>query len=104
MVSAKTADHENILKFTRELTTANTVLVVERGSIQIGDEIYTSNIGLLADAIIDCGSNNTARRDILEAVYLNRCVGPTSLALTRKKPFDAFVEGPFLKANRGDRI
>lgn len=53
MVSATTADHEDILKFSRDFTTANTVRVVERGSVLIDDKIYTCNIGLLADAIID---------------------------------------------------
>jgi site-specific DNA recombinase len=43
------------------------------------------------------GSNNDDRRAILESVCLNRAVGPVSLALTKKKPFDILAEGPFLK-------
>jgi uncharacterized protein len=53
MLSAKTSNHEDILKFTREPASANTVLRVERGCILIGDQTYTGNIGLLAHAVID---------------------------------------------------
>jgi len=52
MVSAKTPDHEDILKFTKEPASANTVLRVERGSILIGNQTYTGNIGLLAHSVI----------------------------------------------------
>jgi uncharacterized protein len=53
MVSATTPDHEDILKFTKEPASANTVLRVERGSILIGNQTYTGNIGLLAHTVID---------------------------------------------------
>ena len=45
------------------------------------------------------GSNNDDRRAILEAVCLNRAVGPVSLDLTKKKPFDVLAEGPILKVS-----
>lgn len=50
------------------------------------------------------GSNNDDRRAILDALCLNRDVGPTSLALTKRKPFDVLAEGLFLGKSRGDRI
>lgn len=50
------------------------------------------------------GSNNADRRAILEAVCLNRDVGPTSLALTKRKPFDVLAEGLDSRESRGDRI
>lgn len=53
MVSAQTPDHEDNLKFTREPASANTVLRIERGSILIGNETYTGNIGLLTHTVID---------------------------------------------------
>ena len=53
MVSAKTTDHEDILKFTREPASANTVISVERGSVRIGDKTYTGNLGLLAHTVIE---------------------------------------------------
>ena len=50
------------------------------------------------------GSNNDDRRAILDAVCLNRAVGPVSLALTKRKPFDVLAEGLSLRESRGDRI
>jgi DNA invertase Pin-like site-specific DNA recombinase len=50
------------------------------------------------------GSNNDDRRAILDALCLNRAVGPTSLALTKRKPFDVLAEGLSLGESRGDRI
>ena len=48
------------------------------------------------------GSNNAVRREILDAVCLNRCLNDVNLVLTKRKPFDEFAEGPFLKNSRGD--
>ena len=53
MVTATKADHSSILKFTRDPIAANNVRKIERGSLQIGEELYTGNIGLLAHAVID---------------------------------------------------
>jgi len=53
MVSAKTTDHEDILKFTREPASANTIVSVERGSVRIGDKTYTGNLALLAHSVIE---------------------------------------------------
>ena len=50
------------------------------------------------------GSNNDDRRAILDAVCLNRAVGPVSLALVKRKPFDVLAEGLDLSKSRGDRI
>ena len=41
------------MKFTRDTIVLNTISKVERNSIQIGEEIYSNNIGLLPDTIID---------------------------------------------------
>jgi site-specific DNA recombinase len=50
------------------------------------------------------GSNNAVRREILDAVCLNRCLNDVNLVLTKRKPFDDFAERPFLKKSRGDWI
>ena len=41
------------MKFTRDPVSANIVRRVERDSLQIGDEFYSGNIGLLSDSVID---------------------------------------------------
>ena len=50
------------------------------------------------------GSNNAIRRDILDAVCLNRRLNDVTLVLQKRKPFDDFSERPFLKNSRGDWI
>ena len=50
------------------------------------------------------GSNNAVRREILDAVCLNRCLNDVNLVLTKRKPFHDFAERPFLKKSRDDRI
>ena len=50
------------------------------------------------------GSNNAVRRDILDAVCLNRTLSDVSLVTQKRKPFDVIAEGPFLKKSREDRI
>src|SRR5690606_30801257 len=50
------------------------------------------------------GSNNAARREILESVCLNRTLNDATLVLEKRKPFDAFAERPYLKNSRDDRI
>ena len=50
------------------------------------------------------GSNNAVRREILDAVCLNRCLNDVNLVLQKRKPFDDFAERPFLKNSRGDWI
>ena len=50
------------------------------------------------------GSNNAVRREILDAVCLNRCLNDVTLVLQKRKPFDEFAERPFLKKSRGDWI
>jgi len=41
------------LKFTRDPVSANVVRKIERDSLYIGDDIYSGNIGLLSDTVID---------------------------------------------------
>ena len=41
------------------------------------------------------GSNNAIRRDILDAVCLNRCLNDVTLVLQKRNPFDDFDERPF---------
>ena len=53
MVTATTSDHISILKFTRDAIAVNNVRTIERGSVRVGEEIYTSNIALLSNTIID---------------------------------------------------
>jgi len=50
------------------------------------------------------GSNNAVRREILDAVCLNRSLDDVNLVLQKRKPFDEFAEGPVLKKSRDDRI
>ena len=52
MGTATIADHSSILKFTRDPIAANNVRKIERGSLQIGEELYTGNIGLLTHTVI----------------------------------------------------
>jgi hypothetical protein len=49
------------------------------------------------------GSNNAVRREILDAVCLNRCLNDVNLVLTKRKPFDDFAERPFLRNSRDDK-
>jgi uncharacterized protein len=41
------------LKITKDPIAANTVRKVDRGSVQVGDTLYTGNIGLLAQKVVD---------------------------------------------------
>ena len=50
------------------------------------------------------GSNSALRRQILDAVCLNRTLSDTTLCLEKRKPFDVLAEGLHLKDSRGDRI
>ena len=47
-------------------------------------------------------SNLARKRELLDAVSLNRTVTDVSLVLTKRKPFDFLAEGPELKDGRGD--
>jgi DNA invertase Pin-like site-specific DNA recombinase len=49
-------------------------------------------------------SNNAVRRQILDAVCLNRSLSDVSLVTTKRKPFDVLAEGLDLKKSRGDWI
>jgi hypothetical protein len=46
------------------------------------------------------GSNNAIRREILDAVYLNRRLDHLKLAATKRKPFDVLAKGLDLKNSR----
>lgn len=48
-------------------------------------------------------SGKDARRAILGRALLKRSLGAASLVTTKRKPFDALAEGPFLEKSRGDR-
>lgn len=50
------------------------------------------------------GSNNAVRREILDAVCLNRTLSDVTLGTVKRKPFDAFDEWADLKNSRGERI
>ncbi len=50
------------------------------------------------------GSNSATRREILDAVSLNRTLSDATLCIQKRKPFDVLAEGPFLEKSRGDRI
>lgn len=48
------------------------------------------------------GSNNAVRREILDAVCLNRTLSDVSLDATKRKPFEVLAEGLDLESSRGD--
>jgi len=50
------------------------------------------------------GSNNRVRREILDAVCLNRTLTYLNLDATKRKPFDVFAKGLEIKNSRGERI
>ena len=50
------------------------------------------------------GSNNSVRREILDAVCLNRTLGDVNLDAIKRKPFDILAEGLDLNNSRGERI
>ena len=50
------------------------------------------------------GSNNRVRREILDAVCLNRTLTDLNLVAIKRKPFDVFAKGLEIKNSRGDRI
>jgi DNA invertase Pin-like site-specific DNA recombinase len=50
------------------------------------------------------GSNDGVRREILDAVCLNRALGHLTLDLVKRKPFDILSKRLDLKDSRGDRI
>lgn len=50
------------------------------------------------------GSNNGVRREILDAVCLNRLLSDVTLVTTKRKPFDILAERPVLENTRGDWI
>jgi site-specific DNA recombinase len=49
-------------------------------------------------------SNNAVRREILDAICLNRQLGDVSLVTTKRKPFDVFAERLQKTNSRGDTI
>ena len=50
------------------------------------------------------GSNNAVRREILDAVCLNRTLSDVSLATQKRKPFDVLAKRPDLKNSRANWI
>ena len=50
------------------------------------------------------GSNWTTKREVLDCVSLNRTLSDATLVLTKRKPFDFFVERPLFHNSRGERI
>ncbi len=50
------------------------------------------------------GSNNRVRREILDAVCLNRTLTDVTLDATKRKPFDVFAKGLEIENSRGDWI
>ena len=50
------------------------------------------------------GSNNGLKREILDAVCLNRLLSDVTLVTTKRKPFDILAERPVLENTRGDWI
>ncbi|MEX0701532.1 MAG: recombinase family protein [Planctomycetales bacterium] len=50
------------------------------------------------------GSNSAVRREILDAVCLNRVLDDANLVTTKRKPFDVLAEGPSFEKSRDDRI
>ena len=50
------------------------------------------------------GSNNARRREIIEAVSLNRAVSDVSLCVQKRKPFDILAERPSFVDGRGGEI
>ena len=48
------------------------------------------------------GSNNRVRREILDAVCLNRTLSDLTLNATKRKPFDVLAEGLEINKSRGD--
>ena len=50
------------------------------------------------------GSNNAVKREILDAVCLNRSLNDVNLVTQKRKPFDSFAERPILSNSRDDRI
>jgi hypothetical protein len=50
------------------------------------------------------GSNTAVRRQILDAVYLNRSLSDITLVTTKRKPFDQLAERLENEKSRGDRI
>ena len=50
------------------------------------------------------GSNTAVRREILDAVCLNRVLDTVNLKTTKRKPFDVLAEKPEMTNSRGDRI
>ena len=49
------------------------------------------------------GSNNSVRREILDAICLNRTLSDVSLVTETRKPFDVLAKRPDLKKNRGNK-
>jgi DNA invertase Pin-like site-specific DNA recombinase len=49
-------------------------------------------------------SNNTVRRELVDAVCLNRQLTDVTLVTTKRKPFDALAEGLDLQNSRGDSV
>ena len=50
------------------------------------------------------GSNNRVRREILDAICLNRTLGDVKLYATKRKPFDVFAKGLDSNDSRGGGI
>ncbi|MEW6199766.1 MAG: recombinase family protein [Planctomycetota bacterium] len=50
------------------------------------------------------GSNSATRREILDALSLNRTLSDATLCIQKRKPFDLLAGGLVLKKSRSDRI
>ena len=50
------------------------------------------------------GSKMDQKREILDAVSLNRLLGDVTLVVEKRKPFDELAKRPLVTPSRGDRI
>ena len=50
------------------------------------------------------GSKMDQKREILEAVSLNRTLGDVTLVVEKRKPFDELAKRPSVTSSRGDMI
>ena len=77
-----------------------------RSDSRLTDQLFGKSVEMPAQnaAEIWRGSNSAARREILNAVCLNRTLSNVSLDATKRKPFDVFAKQPEIENSRAERI
>lgn len=79
-------------------STAFALRIVRSVQARLISRAHTTNDG----SIRELSAGSAVRREILDAICLNRSLSASDLYFSKRKPFDAFENLPEMKQSRGD--